>query len=906
MLTLKPYQRRALACLKTFFIHCQNGPCVSEAFACSLSLQHKPKVPYSEQGFGEVPYVCLRVPTGGGKTLLATHTIPLAATYCLQTDAPLVLWLVPTRTIAQQTVAALQMPQHPCRQFLERTLNCPPRVLPIAHGDEIRAQDVGHQTLILVSTLANLRVQDTTGRKVYAYREAFEPHFAHLDTASRTAAYFDHVTPSDVQPHGLSDKDVGAFKYSLANLLAWQRPLIIVDEAHNARTKLTFDTLQRFRPRAIIEWTATPNTSQANGSNVLFHVCASELKSAEMIKLPIVLTEHTSWQQAVTATVATRQKLEKAAKLETQPVRPLALLQAEPKNGQVTVAVLRNYLIDTLRIAPQHIAIATGTQRELDGINLFDPHCQIAYIITIEALKEGWDCAFAYVFCSVKPVSSSKDAEQLLGRVLRMPYAKKRMVADLNRAYAHLATPQFGLAAKQLTDRLIAMGFEAMEVATLLRQAPQQGELLSQDAKMPTPPQVAPLVMTLPQAPNLSALSETERAPLTLTPCGGSGAVARITGIVDDPLAQVLLKTYPNADIRAQWAERLQVHNATWLQSQSPAACGAKFSPIPLVACRVQGEKELAEPPVFLNAADWNLQNCTELPTWHRDDQHHCFSIDMEGKQLRYRMNTDHIWQPALFPELPKITCDHLVAWLDRQLQQPDIPQTQLIAFLSRVVNGLLQSPAKISLRELRQHKFVLARMIADIIARYRKKAQEAGYQALLFDNPHVQVDASFTYTMHPEHYPSRPPYYQGHYAFQKHYFPYHLIEDLHEPGEEFLCAQTIDQLDAVQYWIRNLVKRDAASFWLPLATQKFYPDFVCQLHDGRILVVEYKGALYASNDDSAAKQAVGQLWASHSQGTCLFVMVVAKDASGQDMRAQLLRAINGDCVDELVQKRLR
>ena len=78
--------------------------------------------------------------------------------------------------------------------------------------------------------------------------------------------------------------------------------------------------------------------------------------------------------------------------------------------------------------------MATGIQRELDGLNLFEPTCKIEYIITIEALKEGWDCSFAYVFCSVKQVSSSKDADQLLGRVLRLPYAKRRVIEDLNRA----------------------------------------------------------------------------------------------------------------------------------------------------------------------------------------------------------------------------------------------------------------------------------------------------------------------------------------------------------------------------------------------------------------------------------------------------------------------------------------
>ena len=82
--------------------------------------------------------------------------------------------------------------------------------------------------------------------------------------------------------------------------------------------------------------------------------------------------------------------------------------------------------MDIEQIPESKIAIATGDQRELDGIDLFDRTCPIEYVITIEALKEGWDCSFAYIFCSVSRIQSATDVEQLLGRVLRMPYAKQR------------------------------------------------------------------------------------------------------------------------------------------------------------------------------------------------------------------------------------------------------------------------------------------------------------------------------------------------------------------------------------------------------------------------------------------------------------------------------------------------
>ena len=120
-----------------------------------------------------------------------------------------------------------------------------------------------------------------------------------------------------------------------------------------------------------------------------------------------------------------RAELQEAADLDREAyIRPIVLFQAQKKNEEVTVEVLKNHLIENENIDPNKIAVATGAQRGLDGIDLFQPDCKIEYVITIEALKEGWDCSFAYVFCSMANIKSSTDAEQLLGRVLRMPYQR--------------------------------------------------------------------------------------------------------------------------------------------------------------------------------------------------------------------------------------------------------------------------------------------------------------------------------------------------------------------------------------------------------------------------------------------------------------------------------------------------
>jgi type III restriction enzyme len=191
-------------------------------------------------------------------------------------------------------------------------------------------------------------------------------------------------------------------------------------------------------------------------------------------------------------------------------LRPIILFQAESKDREVTVDVLRQHLIENEKIPAHRIAVATGSQRELDGIDLFDPACRIEHIITVEALKEGWDCSFAYVFCSTANIHSSKDVEQILGRVLRMPYARKRRQDELNRAYAHVSSPAFAEAAEQLKDRLVAMGFEEEEANACVQ--PGQLHLPGEDdAPLLVYKPEDPLRLFVREAVDLSVFSPEER-----------------------------------------------------------------------------------------------------------------------------------------------------------------------------------------------------------------------------------------------------------------------------------------------------------------------------------------------------------------------------------------------------------
>ena len=817
----------------------------------------------------DVPYVCLRLPTGGGKTLLAAHAVSVARNAWIEKDYPLVLWLVPSNTIRRQTVEALKNPRHAYRQVLDAAFDGRVRVFDIADFTYLRPHDLRDRCCLVVGTIQTLRVSNTEGRKVYAHNEEMEPHFAALP----------HTAPG----LELERLENGAVKFSFANLLHLHRPLMIVDEAHNAVTGLTREMQARVNPCAVIEFTATPR----GRSNILHSVSAQELKDADMIKLPILLAEHDSWQNAVNGAIAARASLAEAAQDGPDYIRPLVLFQTQPKNREVTVAVLKQHLMDVEQIPTDKIAVATGDQRELDGIDLFDPACPIECVITVEALKEGWDCSFAYVFCSVSRIRSATDVEQLLGRVLRMPYAKRRQNPDLNKAYSYLSEPSFGDAARALVDKLVAMGFEEDEARESIEPVQDafeiDGDLFAQRDK--PPPVFTHTVAANPDV--LHSLQAVTRDGFMAREGTGGQVEIAMTGRIDDGLEQEIYKALPASE-RTRFATALAAHRADVHDRLSLAERGQPFE-VPRLMANVQGTLEFADTDVLMEYHDWSLLD--HSPKMGADEfaireTARSFEIDLDGRRVTYQFASESE-QLALDTRVEGWTPEALVLWLDRQVRQMDIPQRELLRWLRELVGHLLNARG-MTLAALMRCKFLLANKILGKIKAIRQREREGVYQQYLFSpgaSAAVSFDDAFTFTdgMYREQ-----RCYRGHWKPNKHFLGPDNVPafDGTDDGEEVRCAQVIDSLPQVAYWIRN-VARHPASFWLPTATDRFYPDFVARLEDGRLLVVEYKGAHIAEGSDTAEKRTIGALWQRKSGGRGLFI-VVEKDVNGRDIRQQM------------------
>lgn len=872
---LKRFQEEAISVLAQYLERARLAGNPEQAFIEILREREPGKSPATYRtiaGLAGVPNVCLRLPTGGGKTLLASHTVATASRHFLERDFPVVLWMVPTNTIRTQTAEALKKPSHPYRAALDDAFDSRVSVFDISEIAQIRPQDLTERVTVIVTTIQSLRTSNTEGRKVYAHSENFEPHFAHIPTNTT----------------GLERDEKGKVKFSFVNLMAFHRPLVIVDEAHKAGTNLSFEMLAALKPACIVEFTATPNTDARNGSNVLFRASAAEVKAAEMIKLPIVLTEHPDWRAAVHDALATRARLAETAKSDSHYIRPIALFQAQDKGQEVTVEVLKQYLIDNENIAADRIAVATGEQRELDTINLFDPTCPIEFIITVEALKEGWDCSFAYVLCSVANINSATDIEQLLGRVLRMPYAKNRAHAALNRAYTHVSSTRFGEGALALTDTLVKkMGFEPDEAAAVVeqRQAPLPGVDVNTDLFTRTPV----LIETLDRAPDLTGLPSEILDCVKVDTIADGSVTVTVTGDIPHELEQRLMDTVPHEG-RERVRTAVERHRITHRNSIAPVECGERF-PVPRLCIGVQGELELAEKELILDLGGWTLNNYLAELTPQEFSVHETaerWEVDLQGGKVVYK----HLEQSNQL-EIGALRLDwtelQLSRWLDRECRQPDIQQPVLLEFCRKIVS-FLTSVRKISLSDLLRFKYQLSKAIQQKIATYRQLAYSQSYQNCLF-SPQAEVVTSLLGALNFEKlpYPTTDTY-KGAYQFKKHF--YGSIGDLASEGEEFECAQIIDTLSQVKFWVRNLSNRPQTSFWLPTSTDRFYPDFVVMLTDGRILVVEYKGADRLTNDDTKEKTNVGELWANKSDRQSLFLLASMRDQAGRTLKEQILKII--------------
>ena len=917
---LKNYQIQSLESVADFLQQCRTRP-VAEVYAERSQRLAQQQLKYFDYLKG-APAICLRVPTGGGKTIIAAAAVKTIDDVYTQTGAPLVVWLTPSDAITQQTFKGLSDTKHAYRQRLDSDFGaenvkvCTPETL-----NTLSPDDFGRRCIILVATNQTFNISKTTQRNIYAFNETLERFFVNL-SPSETAG-LEVVTADDIEdtPDSvLTQNDIGRVKYSAANLLSLYHPIVIVDEAHNGRTDTFFATLQRLHPSVCLDLTATPVPK----NNVIHSVSAWELKSENMIKLPVILGEHTGgWENCLMEAVALQQRLEGIASEESDYIRPIVLIQAEQKNKEPGYETVKSYLINTLHISEAQIAVQTGKIKELTGKDLKSSTCPIRFVITVEALKEGWDCPFAYILCGLQPIQSAKDIEQLLGRVLRMPYAKARSTEALRLSYAQIVSEQTMALATLLKDRIVTnMGFNAMEAADFIEdQTPATPKPVTPDLPgieiKPSTGTERPLLVPLKVCDLESlktAVAETPAAnTIKVTPQAFAGNKFNVVLSVspkatDESLQQLTQTLLPKLPAKEKQFVKEQLEDLrNQLAQVRPPVTVQPFPAIPLLcfkpedgdvrvldrqsALTTSWNPNLCTPRSF--SKDFTLEDSVQRTQIDIDDAHHLTQTTVAADGV-----TERFIQRSL-KGFDNLSVNDLIAGIVQRIRREDVTPTAMTRFVSIMVQSYFIGEKHYSVAQLYTARVKVENALKGLLKQKYDVLLLEGFQealALACDTPE-NPDYEFRYD--PAHYPANNVYQlRGNsIVFKKHLYPQiHDLQYLTEHGkvtEEYRCAEALENCPWVKRWVRN-IEKNPYSFRLPLSSRFFYPDFVAELTDGRILVVEYKGADRESTDDSREKRHVGRVWEAHSHGRGVFLFGLLEDDQGRNIAQQIEDAVQG------------
>jgi type III restriction enzyme len=426
---------------------------------------HKQYNDRSVNGFGNYyPRVCIKVPTGGGKTLLAVEAIREYKNLFAQKRTGLVVWIVPSETIYTQTVNKLRDKGNYLRQLLDQCSGG--KTIILEKGQRLATQDIEENLVVLFVMIQSIsRKNAKEALKVFQDSGGYESFFPPDSRYDLHKQYMEQVPNLDV----ISDAS-SAFpqiRTSLGNAIRVSKPFIIIDEIHKVFSEQACTTIDNLNPEMVLGLSATPKEEM----NILVKVTGLELKDEEMVKLDMHLFPPASddWRTMIGELKAHRDKLEKKAKELKQDkgiyIRPITLIQVEATGndqrgkGRAHSLDIKDHLIE-LGISPNEIAIKTSAQNDIEDVDLFSSDCPVRYIITKEALREGWDCAFAYILGVIPNVGSNTGITQLIGRILRQPNAKKTGIKELDESYVYYVKDDLGQILERVSDGFKNEGLE--------------------------------------------------------------------------------------------------------------------------------------------------------------------------------------------------------------------------------------------------------------------------------------------------------------------------------------------------------------------------------------------------------------------------------------------------------------
>lgn len=781
-----------------------------------------------------VPHVCAKVPTGGGKTYIAASAVRTIFDAMPQRRARAVVWLVPSDAILTQTRNALQNPGHPYRQRLDVDFGGAVQVYSKEQalmGQNFTPATVAEQLSVFVLSYDSFRTSKKEGRKAYQENGSL-------------AGFAKWMNDPSVL---LADTDETA----LIQVIRFLNPVVIVDESHHASSQLSMEMLRNFNPSFVLDLTATPKEK----SNIISFVDASQLKRANMVKLPVIVYNRKSQADVYADAIAIRAKLEAQAQKEQETsgryIRPIVLFQAQPRTSSdsTTYEKIKKTLMDG-GIPEQEIAIKTGDKDELKNVDLLSPECPVRYIITVNALKEGWDCPFAYVLATVANRSSAVDVEQILGRVLRLSYTRKNKSEVLNLSYVITSSADFHQTVKKVVAGLNSAGFSSRDCR-------------AQDADEP----VLPAPAAVPEQTSLDGQSEPDMPDVD-----GAALKARFDAAKQEADRSASEDAAQSDPMLAQALEQNRAYEREIDQADDTA-----YSRAPLEVRDKMNQFRMndafAEEASALRFPQFTLET---IPSRFTDAYETLALEHLEGN-FSLRDKDAHIDFATVSAEMARIDVDDskdstAKAWLlsssdsaffrewfntqpsERRLsickgiikkklsQMNCVNDKELGEYIDRVIGTLTED----QLSELEQSPYPYVIKIQDKVKELLSQHRFHVFDRWLEQDKIVcRPNYALPAVISPTAFTSMVP--KSLYTAE---------EDMNE--YEFKVVWQLASLDNVKWWHRNISRR---GFQIngPIHA---YPDLIVMLHSGKILMVETKGD-HLDNDESKAKAKIGDQWAN-------------------------------------------
>lgn len=880
---LKPYQQQVLNDLDKFLEYLNKSQDSAQAFdqywadrvgAYEMNLDgtYSGMTPYKDNIPGAT-HIAIKVPTAGGKTFIACNAISTITKSLDAAKPKAVVWLVPWSNLLQQTVGNLSNPSHPYREKLNALFGNRVEVLEkeqLLQGAGFNPTSVKEQLNIFVFNFSSIRINSRKkdDRKVYEQNGSLE-------------AFRDFVDPELVLE--------GTDETALINIIRSLNPIIVVDESHNAESVLSVEMLNNLNPSFVLDLTATPKAN----SNIISYVNAIALKKENMVKLPVIVYNHHKKEEVISSALHLQRQLEllaiKEAKVTGKHIRPIVLFQAQSNikgKDNTTYLHIKEQLVK-LKIPEAHIKIKVSGLDELKGIDLMDKDCEVRYIITINALKEGWDCPNAYILASLADKSSAVDVEQILGRVLRQPYVTKHEEPLLNLSFVLSASAKFQDTLDNIVKALQESGFSKDDyyAAHVEEEELTDNEVLQKELFEEPEPEYEK-----PHGANDINIAEVDFNP----------EVALSTeqiGVTTDIVKQIAEKGEAEGKSFEQKAESYTEDNTDYLlreMGKQPkkykieghfleAASAIKIPQF----YRIVPKDELHDTIIFDELKEEEqLLNRNSLLTGFKlasksteinfeDTNTQVYEVDYNAakktaaKGIISSARAKNILIDTMLAKPKENQITDITKLIVRRLgDMTPISHDDLSKFISRVFEDLSTD----QLRDVINNEFLYISKIKAHVKKLESEYAREQFQKLL-DTNNIIVKPSYAFATELTHINLCP-------VINKSLFEREASINKFE--EEVIM--NLASLENVLFWHRNIVK--GKGFALNGYDSNHYPDFILYTKSKNLILIETKGD-DRDNDDSRAKNILGKKWAEKAGDSYKYFMVFQKKEVADTYTAQ-------------------